>query len=223
VEANDQVIRAQRKSPQEELVCIRVIRGSIFYPMEQLNFVPSPDVASILHALLDAYERRPAESREREGGHGTRAIRFPMTGAPLPSYHSQIDPIPRQTANEQFRTLERLGLVKLDWLPGETGHLLASVTLVVEQAGALFDWLDRTPQAVHRARLIELLLGERFRFDGWRLTAIQHCLDQNRKISLTLQPDRCRIQPRCADRAGCAGCRARGNAVPRVQRARLQR
>jgi hypothetical protein len=146
--------------------------------MEQLNFVPSPDVAVILHALLDSYERRSLESRQREAGHGLRVIRCSVTGAPLPGYHSQIDPTPRQTANEQLQTLERLGLVKLDWLPGETGHLLASVTLVVEQASALFDWLDRTPQAVHRARLIELLLGERFRFDGWRLTAIQHCLDR---------------------------------------------
>ncbi|HLF27995.1 MAG TPA: Wadjet anti-phage system protein JetD domain-containing protein [Anaerolineae bacterium] len=144
----------------------------------ELNFFPSPDVASILHALLDAYERRSLESREREAGHGLRAVRYSVADAPLPGYHSQIDPTPRQTANEQFQTLERLGLVKLDWLPGETGHLLASVTLVVEQAGALFDWLDRIPQAVHRARLTELLLGERFRFDGWRLTAIQRCLDR---------------------------------------------
>jgi len=144
--------------------------------MEQLNFVPSPDVAAILRALLDAYERRSLESRE--AGHGSRTVRYSVTGAPLPGYHSQIDPTPRQTANEQLQTLERLGLVKLDWLPGETGHLLASVTLVVEQAGALFDWLARTPQAVHRARLTELLLGERFRFDGWRLTAIQHGLDR---------------------------------------------
>ncbi|HJW83611.1 MAG TPA: hypothetical protein VJ754_04840, partial [Anaerolineae bacterium] len=101
--------------------------------MERLNFVPSPDVAAILHSLLDAYERRSLESREREGGHGTRAIRFPVAGASLPGYHSQIDPTLRQTANEQLQTLERLGLVKLDWLPGETDHLLASVTLVAEQ------------------------------------------------------------------------------------------
>jgi len=146
--------------------------------MEPLNFVPAPDVATILHTLLDVYERRSVESREREGGQGTRAIRFPVTGAPLPGYYSQIDPTPRQTANDQLQTLERLGLVKLDWLPGETGHLLASVTLVVEQVGALFEWLERTPQAVHRARLTELLLGERFRFDDWRLTALQHCLDR---------------------------------------------
>lgn len=175
MEANDKIIC---ELPQEELVSIRVIRGSISCPMERLNFIPSPDVAVILHALLDAYERRSLESRQREAGHGLRAVRFLVTGAPLPGYHSQMDPAPRQTANEQLQTLERLGLVKLDWLPGETGHLLASVTLVVEQAGTLFDWLERTPQAVHRARLTDLLLGERFRFDGWRLTAIQHCLNR---------------------------------------------
>ncbi len=142
-----------------------------------LNFTPSTDVATILHDLLDAYERRrlrPSAHTE----HPTRSIRYVLAGTSLPDYHSQIDPSPRQIANEQLQQLERLSLVKLDWLPGETGHLLASVTLVPEGADALFAWLGRTPEAVRRARLMDSLLGERFRFDGWRLTAVQGSLDQ---------------------------------------------
>ncbi|HEY4688509.1 MAG TPA: Wadjet anti-phage system protein JetD domain-containing protein [Anaerolineae bacterium] len=137
----------------------------------ELSFTPSPDVATLLHALLDAYERRHSHTL-------VRSIRYPVIDATLPAYHSQIDPSPRQIANEQFQALERAGLVKLDWLPGETGHLLAAVTLVPERADALFQLLDRTPQAAQRAHLIDLLLGERFRFDDWRLNAVQHCLDQ---------------------------------------------
>jgi hypothetical protein len=139
----------------------------------ELNFIPSADVASILHDLLDAYERRRPRSTAP-----VRSIRFSLVRTSLPGYHSQIDPSPRQTANEQLQQLERLGLVKLDWLRGETGHLLTAVTLVPERAEALFAWLGRTPQAAHRARLIDLLLGERFRFADWRLTAIQHCIEQ---------------------------------------------
>ena len=139
------------------------------------NFHPSPDVAAILHALLDAYERRTTSSPVPQ-----RAVRYPITGATLPGYHSQLDPVPRQVANEQLQALERAGLLKLEWLPGESGHLLAAATLVPDRAGAIFRLLNRTAQAVQRARLADRLLGERFRFDDWRLTAIQRCLERLR-------------------------------------------
>ncbi len=158
-----------------------------------LNFTPSPDVAAILNDLLDTFERRPPpspdvhpernevkskERQERGAGGVRRAVRCNLNSLPLPAYHSQLDPTPRQIANEQLSSLERAGLVKLAWLPGETGHLLESVTLVPENADALFALLNRMPLSAHRARLVELLLGERFRFNGWRLRAIQYGLDQ---------------------------------------------
>jgi len=157
-----------------------------------LLFVPSPDVAALLHALLDAFERRPhplppapppspdeqfrRETRQRAGG--VRPIRCNLDSLSLPTYHSQSDPAPRQIANEQLQTLEDAGVVKLDWLPGETGHLLASATLISEHAEVVFALLKRTPQSARRARLTDLLLGERFRFNDWRLRAVQHALDQ---------------------------------------------
>ncbi len=156
----------------------------------EIYFVPSPDVAAILHALLDSYERRPhpspvghperVEGRPERGAGGVRPIRFHLDSLTLPDYHSQTDPSPRQIANEQLQTLERLGLVKLAWLPGESGHLLTSVTLVAERADSIFALLKRTPQSAQRARLSELLLAERFRFNDWRLRAIQHTLGQLR-------------------------------------------
>ena len=145
-----------------------------------LLFIPSPDGTAILHALLDTFERR--SSLPAGGGSGVResrrAIRCTLDLLPLPAYHSQSDPTPRQIANEQLQTLERAGVVKLDWLPGETGHLLASATLIPEHAEVVFALLKRTPQSARRARLTDLLLGERFRFTDWRLRAVQHALDQ---------------------------------------------
>src|SRR3990170_3996787 len=148
-----------------------------------LLFVPSADGTAILHALLDAFERRPPlpAGRPETGlgvGASRRAIRCNLDGLPLPAYHSQSDPAPRQIANEQLQALERAGVVKLDWLPGETGHLLASVTLIPEHAEVVFALLKRTPQSARRARLTDLLLGERFRFNDWRLRAVQHALNQ---------------------------------------------
>jgi len=149
-----------------------------------LAFVPTPDVAIILQALLDVYERRnPRAGRAlREtpplNPAGVRSIRCHLETLTLPAYHSQTDPQPRQTANEQLQALERAGVVKLVWLPGEAGHLLASVALIPSHIEILFALLERTPQADRRARLTDLLLGERFRFQGWRLRALQHSLDQ---------------------------------------------
>ncbi len=71
-----------------------------------------------------------------------------------------------------------MGWVKLDWLPGETGHLLATVTLTPEYVAEVFKWLKRTPQAEQRAQLIDLLLADRFRFNDWRRNALQHTIDQ---------------------------------------------
>ena len=141
--------------------------------MVHITFTPSPDVALILHTLLDLYERRyigPTDTAHK-------SIRCDLTSLALPGYHSQIDPLPRQIANEQLQTLEQLGWLKLGWLPGETGHLLASITLVPEYTGSIFALAQRTPQAAQRVRLIDLLLGERFRFTDWRLAVIQRTLD----------------------------------------------
>ena len=139
------------------------------------DFTPSPDVALILHALLDLYERRYT-TRSDKVAH--KALRCDLQAMSLSGYHSQIDPAPRLVANEQLSALEQLGWVKLDWLPGETGHLLATVTLVPDHVTELFKRLKRTPQAEQRARLIDLLLADRFRFSDWRLSALDRTIDQ---------------------------------------------
>ncbi len=144
--------------------------------MPSLPFSPFPDVAAILNALLDIYERRDPMRPL------TRAIRVRLDALDLPGYTSQFDPAPRQTANDQMRTLEGRGFVRLAWLPGETGHLLDSVMLLPERAAELFPWLDRPPVAAQVAALRDLLLGERFRFadDDWRRCALDRTLAQLR-------------------------------------------
>jgi hypothetical protein len=123
-----------------------------------------------LHNLLDQYERR-------QDPHA-RVIRCELEALDLPGYTSQLNPEPRQVANEQCQQLEQEGLVTLTWLPGQTDHLLQSVTLNPDRAADVFVLLDRDPLAARRARLRDLLLADRFRLDGWRLRAVQHTLDQ---------------------------------------------
>ena len=105
------------------------------------NFTPSPAVAYLLHALLDRYERRYT-ARSDNTAH--QALRFDLQAAHLPDYHSQIDPMPRQITNEQLSALEHLGWVKLDWLPGETGHLLA----IVKDAGRVIGLVHKDVEAI---------------------------------------------------------------------------
>lgn len=146
------------------------------------SFVPSPDVAAILNALLDIYERRPPSLALPPSSTGEgkirRAIHCEVHSMALPGYHSQVDPEARLVANEQLTALEKLGYVRLTWLRGEHGHLLESVALVPERADELFTWLNRVPVMALRARLRDLLLGERFRFNDWRLRAIEWTLSQ---------------------------------------------
>ncbi len=141
-----------------------------------LPFTPSPDVAAVINALLDIYERRDPQRPIR------RAIRVHLSLLDLPGYNSQLDPAPRQTTNEQLGKMAAHGLVHLLWLPGEEGHLLEAVTLVPEHAPDLFPWLEREPLAAQRAVLRELLLGDRFRFaaEDWRRLAIDRTLSQLR-------------------------------------------
>jgi hypothetical protein len=96
----------------------------------------------------------------------------------LPGYYSQTDPNPRVTANEQLARLEEAGLVHLVWQPGQTGHLLEAVTLETAGVERLYSLLERESLSDRRYRLRATLLGDRFRLDGWRKRAVQHCLDQ---------------------------------------------
>jgi hypothetical protein len=140
--------------------------------LPSLTFNPTPDVATLLHILLDVYEKR--------GGVPKRAVRVNLEDVSdvLPGYFSQTDPLPRVTANEQLEKLEQRGLVSLAWQPGQTGHLLDAVTLETEQVETLYALLAREPLSERRRRLRALLLGDRFRLDGWRVRAVQGCLDQ---------------------------------------------
>lgn len=171
----------------------------------EIPFTPSPDVTVILNALLDKFENRAKRDRtirESENTyhatlstqHAQRSIKVSLIDFSLPTYFSQTDPEPRTIANQQLQTLEKYGHVKLDWLSGESGHLLQSITLKTEhiipqQSGVdaprnneLFQLLSRRPIADNRARLEDLLLAEKFRYQksDWRARALGHILNQLR-------------------------------------------
>jgi hypothetical protein len=137
-----------------------------------ISFVPTPDVAAIIHILLDVFERR--------GSAPQRAVRVDLDDVAimLPGYFSQTDPIPRATANGQMDVLEQHSLVHLTWQAGQGGHLLQAVTLEPERVDRLYALVARESLDRRRARLRTLLLGDRTRFDGWRRRAVDRCLDQ---------------------------------------------
>ena len=137
-----------------------------------VSFIPSPDVSTILHVLLDVYERR--------GGAPRRAVRVSLDdlATALPGYYSQTDPLPRTTANEQLEAMQQRGLLRLAWQPGQQGHLLDTVTLEADRAESLYTLLRRESLSQQRRRLRALLLGNRFRLAGWRKQAVNHCLNQ---------------------------------------------
>ncbi len=145
------------------------------YQQDSPLFIPTPDVAAILNHLLDIYERR--------GGAPKQAVRVRPAeiAGHLPGYYSQIDPHPRVTANEQLERLANRGWLHLAWQPGQTGHLLETVTLDPSGPEPLYSLLSRQPLAEQRQRLRELLLGDRFRLDGWRRRAVDHTLTQLQK------------------------------------------
>ncbi|MFQ5614819.1 MAG: Wadjet anti-phage system protein JetD domain-containing protein, partial [Anaerolineae bacterium] len=137
-----------------------------------IDFSPSADVTAIINALLDIFERR--------GGAPRQAVRIRLDdlAEALPGYYDQLDPTPRTTANEQLATLERQGLLRLAWQPGQTDHLLDGVGLEIEGIERLYELVGRQPLAEQRRRLRELLLAHRSHLSGWRQQAVEACLRQ---------------------------------------------
>jgi hypothetical protein len=66
----------------------------------------------------------------------------------------------------------------MTWQPGQSGHLLEAVDLAAQAVEPLYALLEREPMAERRQRLRALLLGDRFRLDGWRRQAVEVCLAQ---------------------------------------------
>ena len=148
--------------------------------LSSLSFTPTPDVAALLHILLDVYERRGGTPPQQTRHKRKQAVRVNLddVSGTLPSYYNQTDPTPRTTANEQLARLEERGLLRLIWQPGQTGHLLDALTLESDGVEELYVLLEREPLSERRRRLRATLLGDRFRLDGWRRRALQHTLDQ---------------------------------------------
>jgi hypothetical protein len=139
----------------------------------EISFIPAPDVSMVLNTLLDIFERRKTPE--------AHSIKVNIADLQLPAYFSQTEPNARLSANEQLQILERANLLKLDWLPGEVGHLLKSVILKTEHATRIYQLLHRSPKAAQQKTLESILLAEKFRFvDDWRARAIRHVLENLR-------------------------------------------
>ncbi|RME99606.1 MAG: DUF2399 domain-containing protein [Chloroflexi bacterium] len=137
-------------------------------------FTPSADTAALVNRLLDIFERRGGNPKQ------TVRVRLDEAAKRLPGYFSQTNPTPRRTTNEQLARLESAGLLRLEWQPGQSGHLLHSAALIPAGAPKLYQLVQRQPAAEQRAALQDLLLGNRFLLSGWRRAAVEHTLGQLR-------------------------------------------
>lgn len=147
----------------------------------ELAFTPSPDVRHLLNELIDRLERRIVSASASIGERRpVRSIKVCLSEIGLPGYYSQIDPEPRQVANEQLQALEKVGLLHLFWQAGERGHLLEAAALATSDPELsieriVYSLVGRVPTASLRARLQSQLLGERSRFtrEDWQ----RHVID----------------------------------------------
>lgn len=171
----------------------------------EITFAPSPDVVVILNALLDKFEKRAIHGHSlseaeaiyqasQNTNHTPRSIKLVLDDLELPSYFSQMDPQSRLIANQQLRALEQYSLLHLNWLPGETNHILQSISLASHaprpmphearntQHASLYTLLNRTPISNHRNNLESLILAEKFRYQksDWRARALDYTLTQLR-------------------------------------------
>ncbi len=143
----------------------------------EFAFAPSPDVRLLLNALLDRLERR-SPVPVAAGARTVRSVKVVLSEIGLQGYYSQLDPEPRQVANEQLQALEKAGLLRLVWQAGEKGHLLEAAALVNAAEAPLYELIGRIPTGSLRDRLQNQLLGERFRFrrEDWHHRAVQNIL-----------------------------------------------
>lgn len=176
--------------------------------MRDISFTPSPDVVVILNALLDTFESRakrniaayegeatynashPTEETTQvnkyTNKHTPRPIKISIADFPLPTYFSQTDPEPRVITNRQLQELAKNSLITLTWLPGETNHILHSVSLPngthTRQHELLYKLLNRIPINHHRNNLESIILSEKFRYqkDDWRGRVLNYILQQLR-------------------------------------------
>ena len=128
--------------------------------LSSLSFTPTPDVAALLHILLDVYERRGGTPPQQTRHKRKQAVRVNLddVSGTLPSYYNQTNPTPRTTANEQLAQLQERGLLRLIWQPGQTGHLLDALTLESDGVEELYALLEREPLSERRRRLRATLL-----------------------------------------------------------------
>lgn len=135
-------------------------------------FTPGEETASVVHQLLDIYERR--------GGQPKQVVRVKLRDlhGEISGYYSQLDPLPRAVTNEQLAALAQRGWITLHWEPGQEHHLLAAVDLAPEAAPLLYALVAREPLAAKRRQLRDLLLGQRFRVHDWRRLAFDGILER---------------------------------------------
>src|SRR5260370_5909243 len=137
-----------------------------------------PEVIVILEALL-AQAEQPGRKQ---------LIRVRLNKRDHYWYFSGEEIGLRRKVNEQLQWLDAKGWLRLHWQKREESKLLATVGLVMEVAGKLYELLGRVPLSTKKDALYRLLLSQKAH-DGWFLSFLAAALTQldNNKSPIPLR------------------------------------
>ncbi|MDI6601328.1 MAG: DUF2220 family protein [Thermoanaerobacteraceae bacterium] len=97
--------------------------------------------AKVLNQLIDRFER---SSTYR--GEGRRGIYFRFTPDTMPQYYDDTTSSYRLDINSEMRFLVEKGYIRIHWVKHNEGSLIDKVSLNVEKANEIYEFLGRRPR-----------------------------------------------------------------------------
>lgn len=115
----------------------------------------------ILNHLIDGYERMGSH-RHGQGSNRRTLIRF--TREKFPEYWDDRSAEVQDTFNDAARSLERQGIIEIEWLKDAPGRLLRRASLVESSVERAYSLLDRIPRQELMYRLCRVAAEWRSRW-----------------------------------------------------------
>lgn len=107
----------------------------------------------ILDTLLTSYEKSKLYTAENKQNIG---IHFQFNKSKLPEYFNEESTV-YEGINEQMVQIEAKGFISIQWKEQKVGHIIAKVTLQVEQLESIYTYLKRQPKKQSEAHMQEVL------------------------------------------------------------------
>lgn len=113
----------------------------------------------LLNSLLDKYE-----NSSHFFGHAriNRRVLLNFNRKTLPQYFIGDRPQEKQAIHQAISELQAAGILTVEWLPGEKGNLLKSISLNLEYLETAYNLTNRIPKSEQLTELIQLLTSVSF-------------------------------------------------------------